>query len=221
MASTEFGAFRFGGNHELRGVVFLSYPLEALLYDAMEGVPLSRRCILSYYGNTKERGDFVAPQVERFVASTVGAIGDGILSPDALINPKGIHSSSAPLSPAAVDLVEIYRKGGAVPLNPSRAEDGALSLAAKSWAFIARSSVRHQSDYVAMGIRPAGKVRPVPVSTFEKNYRRQLNREKRISRIQVLLDSFYSTPPGPEHAALMSAFQKETGEIYADLSALD
>lgn len=219
--------YRFGKNPELRGVSYIAYPLEALFFDALQGVPLSCHLILRYYADCVKRQAPVPRQIEEYIAGILFAITDGDVEPDYLLNPKGLHSKGKDLSPAVVSMVELSRNGGdrRIPLRDNGKGPGAYSLAGERLSsMLQKVNPRHMEDYISMGVRPDDDYPPINDKKIERLYQRQKKREARIEHVQSILDRYYDETyqtGSPEAQARHKASRAELKEIYSYISTLD
>jgi len=223
--------FTYGKNTELRHRRYISYPLEALLLDAVKGVPTSRKLIFSYYSSLVERNENVPPQVQKFVANLLGRLADGRIDPSELIWRKGLRRrKEVPLSPAILDIFAMleYGPSGKRALENWKGGDSISELAASRLSgLLGVSPPSELRDLVDFNLTLADRDKnALDPDYLMKLYRRQKAREERIRQVQNILDRWYIVPaPGPvDRWAAFSEkleWRDEIDAMYSDLAKLD
>lgn len=157
-------SFTFGDCHELRGKIYIECGLEELLYDACQGIEISRRLVLEYATQRVARGDPVEAPIQRFVASVLQAVIDGEKS-TAIARPLGGRGKPSPISPMLTDLVTFAQAGTLRQGGAMRGETGSFAT--------------------------VGKVLDIAERNVSNAHYAQRKRQRRLTLVSSILDRFY------------------------------
>ena len=190
--------FLYGTYADLHGRGYIGYDLEALFYDAVKGVNISKQLILGYYSyEVFSAHRTVSIPIQEFVASEISEVLNGNKTPERMFKPQFVtRPSQAKLSPAVTDLVEFQRvskQRGAGVLREQAGEVGEM-----------------------LGLKNKGKA--LSASTIEQfRYTPQAHRNRRIAEVAKILRRFYSDHKRED----ANNWCQELGEIYRNVAELN